>query len=156
MVTNGTLDLVYFDCDTVHRLCKRQKDKTSSGPDGIPPMLYKILASSLASPLSMIFNLIMQFGALPVAWKSAIVTPIFKKGVSSDPGNYRPISLTCVASKLLKQVIKRDLITHLNQHKILSPSQHGFLEKYSTYSNLLEAITNWRRNIDTKTETLVA
>ena len=47
MVTNGTLDLVYFDCDTVYRLCKGQKDKTSSGPDGIPPLLYKILASAL-------------------------------------------------------------------------------------------------------------
>ena len=65
-------------------------------------------------------------------------------------------SLTCVASKLLEQVIKRDLVTHLNQHKILSPSQHGFLEKHSTCSNLLEAITNWTRNIDKKTETLVA
>ena len=53
-------------------------------------------------------------------------------------------------------MIKRELIKRLNQHKIFSPSQHGFLEKHSTYSNLLEAAANWTRNIDKKTGTLVA
>ena len=90
----------------------------------------------------MIFNLIMQFGSLPAMWKSAVVTPIFKKGVSSDPGNYRPISLTCVASKLFEQSVKREMVRHLNQHKILDRSQHGFLERHSTCSNLIEAMSD--------------
>ena len=41
VVKDGTLDLVYFDCDNVYKLCRKQKDKTSSGPDGIPPFYIK-------------------------------------------------------------------------------------------------------------------
>ena len=57
-------------------------------------------------PLSIIFNLSIQTGELPDIWKVASVTPIFKKGSQSDPANYRPISLTCVACKLLETGIK--------------------------------------------------
>jgi len=31
---------------------------------------------------------------LPSCWLHALVTPVFKKGVTSNPCNYRPISLT--------------------------------------------------------------
>jgi hypothetical protein len=61
-----------------------------------------------------------------------------------------------VGSKLFEKGIKKELVKHLNFHKILDPSQHGFLEKHSTCSNLIEAMSDWTRNIDRKTGTLVA
>jgi len=33
-------------------------------------------------------------GCLPPVWRKAFITPIHKKGDSSLPSNYRPISLT--------------------------------------------------------------
>jgi len=77
---------------------------TSQGPDGIPPIVYKSLKFQLASPLAMLFELILQFGALPDQWKVAIVRPIVNKGNSSDPNNYRPISLLVCAVKCLNQL----------------------------------------------------
>ena len=156
MVTDGCLELVYFDEADIFAYCVKLKNKVSSGPDCIPSLLYKRLALNLARPLSMIFNLIVQLGTLPSVWKSALVTPIFKKGVSSDAGNYRPISLTCVASKIFEKGIKREIMKHLDNHNILFPSQHGFREKHSTCSNLLEAVGDWTRNIDNRYGTLVA
>ena len=69
------LDLVYCDWSATLAKCVKLKNKVAPGPDGLPPLLYKKLAKSLAGPLSMIFNLIMQFGTLPALW-TALVTPI--------------------------------------------------------------------------------
>ena len=36
----------------------------------------------------------------PNDWLQALVTPIHKKSLQSDPANYRPISLTCILCKV--------------------------------------------------------
>jgi len=51
----------------------------------MPSILFRQLSSQLERPLAIIFNIIMQSGAVPKIWKQAIVVPIFKKGVSSNP-----------------------------------------------------------------------
>ena len=50
MVRDDCLDLVYFDDADIYSQCNKLKNKTSSGPDGIPPLLYKRLAINLARP----------------------------------------------------------------------------------------------------------
>ena len=65
---------------------------------------------------------------------------IFKKGASSNADNYRPISLTCVESKIFAQILKDAILNHLECYNILDPSQHGFVEKRSTCSNLIESL----------------
>ena len=103
-----TLENISFKTEQVLRIpvVKKLKSKKSSGPDGLPPILFRQLASKLARPLTRIFNLIMQAGEVPDIWKKATVVPVFKKGVSSNPQNYRPVSLTCEGSKIFESVIK--------------------------------------------------
>ena len=79
-----------------------------------------------------------------------------KKGASSNADNYRPISLTCVASKIFEQILKDAILNHLKCYNILDPSQHGFVEKRSTCSNLIESLGDWTRSIENKDSTLVA
>ena len=98
----------------------------------------------------------MQAGIVPEIWKTANVTPIFKKGVSSNPKNYRPISLTCVGSKIFESVIKGALVPFLEHKQFISKNQHGFRSKHSTCLNLLECVNQWTENLDSKIETLVA
>ena len=62
---------------------------------------------------------------------------IFKKGKKCDPANYRTISLTCVASKILEHIVHSFITKHLNDHNILTDCQHGFRAKRSTEMQLI-------------------
>jgi hypothetical protein len=152
----NSLSMVHFDFALLVSCINRLKSTSTSGPDGLPNILFKELKHQLAGPLSMLFNLIMQLGCVPAAWTLSHVTPIFKKGSPADPLNYRPISLTAVCSKLFEAGIKSHLIEYVTDLGVLTPDQHGFLARRSTCSNLLEAFDGWTRNLDLKSDTLVA
>ena len=47
----------------------------------------------LSSPLASIFNIFLEADFLPPEWSVAYIRPICKKRCSSDPSNFRPISL---------------------------------------------------------------
>jgi hypothetical protein len=81
-------------------------------------------------------------------WRSANVTPIFKKGAKSDPGNYCPVSLTSVCCKLLESILRDALMDHLTADNLLNPSQHGFMPGNSCTTNLLEFMEKTMKVID--------
>ena len=86
----------------------------------------------------------------------ASVVPIFKKGSSACPKNYRPISLTCTGCKIFESAIKLVLVPFLDEKKLLSSHQHGFRSRHSTCLNLLEALDDWTNNLESKFDTFVA
>jgi len=133
----------FFTPYDVSKCIKHLKRNGSAGPDNLPAEFYKVTDSFVRLPLSLMFNLSIQTGELPDIWRVASVTPIFKKGSPSDPANYRPISLTCVACKLLEIGIKTNLLNHLLRNNVISSSQHGFLSRKSTTTQLLECFLDW-------------
>jgi len=98
----------------------------------------------------------LSVGKVPAGWKTAIITPLFKKGVSSDPSNYHPISLTSVFSKLIERVIVINLLNYLRSHNLISKQQHGFLSKRSTATNLLDSLNDWSVSLENGTHQTVA
>ncbi|KAK2167742.1 hypothetical protein NP493_1264g00008 [Ridgeia piscesae] len=92
------------------------------GPDGISPRLLKIVAEEVTPALTLLFRNSYQTGTLPLDWKLAHITPVFKKGERYKAENYRPISLTCIACKVMEHIIA----SHIMSHSILCPEQHGF------------------------------
>ena len=106
-------------------------------------MLYKNLSFSLAEPLSSLFASCQSVGKIPDEWRSAIVTPLYKGGISSAVSNYRPVSLTRVACKIMERIIASEMISYLHAHDVISKQQHGFLSRRCTESNLLECLNDW-------------
>jgi hypothetical protein len=84
-----------------------------------------------------LFQSSVKTGTVPTDWREAIVTPVFKKGTKSKPENYRPISLTCILSKVLEHIIVSSIMNHLDNHNLLYPLQHGFKSKLSCETQLL-------------------
>ena len=50
--------------------------------------------------------------------------PFFKNGTKSDPGNYRPVSLTCVACQLLESFVRDAVVEHMTDNSLYSEYQH--------------------------------
>ena len=65
-------------------------------------------------------------------------SPIYKKGSKSYAANYRPISLTCILSKLLESFVKGKVLNHLLGKMLLSKKQYGFISVRSTTTQLLK------------------
>ena len=120
----------------------------AQGSDGIPPWFLNTYAAQLAPILQNIFQLSVDSSQVPEAWKNANVTAIYKKGSRAEAANYRPISLTSVASKLLEHIIHSHVMRHLEKHNILTDSQHGFRAKRSTETQLIQTIHDISKSLD--------
>ena len=110
----------------------------ASGPDLISHKMLKMCPEQIAIPLQIIFNRSLRDNSYPSSWKTANVTAIFKKGDSSLPSNYRPISLISCVGKVLERIIFKHVYNHLFENKLIYRYQSGFLPKYSTVHQLLE------------------
>ena len=114
----------------------------AAGPDEIRPIVLKELRLEIAPIIQLIFERSLATGELPSDWTKANVSPIFKKGDKSDPVNYKPIYLTClhVLCKLMEHIIALNLTQHLNQCNILYDLQHGFRQKRSCETQLIQLV----------------
>ena len=101
---NNILQNVRITENDVCEKLKRLKEDKACGPDGIHPKLLKECAEIIAIPLYLIFSKSLESGVVPAEWKLANVSPIHKKGSRAMASNYRPVSLTCLASKLINGV----------------------------------------------------
>ena len=92
------LDSIELTASEVREVLLSLDPNKASGPDNIPGSLLKNTAAEIAPSLCKIFNLSLSHRVVPVLWKRANVTPVFKKDDPTLAGNYRPISLLCLKS----------------------------------------------------------
>jgi ribonuclease P/MRP protein subunit RPP40 len=120
----------------------------STGPDNLSPRLIKELRHQILKPLTGLFNQSVTLRKVPEDWKLANVTPIFKKGEKNVALNYRPISLTSVPGKILERIIRDRLVKFLEDNKLISEAQHGFRNRRSCLTNLLNFFQDIYKNWD--------
>ena len=83
-------------------------------------------------------NLSITNEMVPMSFKRAKVIPLFKKGSKVDPGNYRPVSILSVLSKILERAVCNQMNEFLEKRGILFENQSGFRGRYSTDTCLLD------------------
>ncbi|MDJ0596593.1 MAG: reverse transcriptase family protein [Pleurocapsa sp. MO_226.B13] len=123
--------------DDVIKEIDRLKAHKSPGPDEVFARVLKECKEEISDQLVNIFNMSVETGEVPEAWKLANVVPIFKKGDKAATGNYRPISLTSTVGKILESIITKKIREHLDRHDLINDTQHGFMKGKSCLTNLL-------------------
>ena len=81
-------------------------------------------------------------GTVPLDWTLGSFVPIHKKGNKQESGNYRPVSLTSVVSKVLESLIRDRLLHHPTESNLLSNYQHGFRPGRSCKPSLPKSLTS--------------
>jgi Reverse transcriptase (RNA-dependent DNA polymerase) len=119
-----------------------QSNSRSAGADDIAPEIIKTNAALLCDKLVHIFNLSFVQGVFPQLLKRAIVVPIYKSGLRTDPSNYRPISVLSVFSKLLEKLFYNRLISFVDANNVLHHNQFGFRKDKSTSLALANVISS--------------
>ena len=80
---------------------------------------------------------------------TARLAPIYKKDDETDIGNYRPVSLLSVPSKILESEINSTLVQHIfKSNNLASDRQWAYRAGYSTELLLIHLTESWRRAVD--------
>lgn len=84
------------------------KPDKGCGPDGNSPGVYKLLPGQWITFLCLLFNIVFV-ASYPVAWSSAKLIMLFKKGSRMICGNYRGISVINAVAKIYDYVLNNRL-----------------------------------------------
>ena len=73
---------------------------------------------------------------------------LFKKGDKSDPGNYRSVSLTGIACKMMEKLVRNQIVEHMKRNELFSKKQFGFVSGRSMTLQLLLVLDQWTEILD--------
>ncbi|CAH1274081.1 Hypp5257 [Branchiostoma lanceolatum] len=124
------------------------KKGKSPGPDGWHPKILAEVAEGVAKPLAIILRKSLDEGRLADEWKLAHITAVHKRGPKTEPGNYRPISLTSIIVKLFESVIRDVIVDHMMLNELFCDQQHGFVPGRSCTTQLIATIDQWTRAVE--------
>ena len=111
--------------------------KKAIGLDDLSSRFLHDGADLILSPVTHIINISIITETVPASFKEARVVPLFKKGSRLDPGNYRPVSILSVLSKILERAVHSQLNAYLSERGLLLENQSGFCGGFSTDSCLI-------------------
>ena len=123
--------------DEIISLIQNINPNKASDSDGISGKVLILCDDSVILPLKIIYKNILLTSIYPGIWKSANVTPIFKKGDKQLITNYRPISLLPICGKILEKIIFNNLYSYLYANNLITKNQSGFRPGDSTTNQLL-------------------
>ena len=141
---------IVFSVAGVESLLKGVDPKKAAGPDQIPCTLLHELHHELAPCYALLFQTSYDTGVVPEVWRTAWVSPVYKKGDRCCAVNYRPVSLTCVPCKLMEHIVVSNMRKRFDNHSILTPLQHGFRKNRSCESQLLVTTHDLLKRLDRK------
>ena len=135
------VDITMKEIENAIQCLKKGK---SHGLDGIINEYFIEFKDILLPFLHSIFNAMYNTGYFPNTLCDALIVPIYKKGNTADPGNYRGISLLSCMTKLFTSILNKRLISWAENNDVITDAQFGFKPLHSTVDAIfaLQTIVN--------------
>ena len=125
--------------------------RKATGYDHIPGKIVRIANQELSFPITRLINTATTANAFPSKMKFAEISPGHKKDDNLITGNYRPVSVLPILSKVYETVMNDQLFGYflVKFHEFLS----AFRKRYSCQSILLKAVDDWKYVLDQNLKT---
>ena len=122
--------------DEVLKAVTHLRCRKSPGEDGVSAEFYKVIFPVIQEQLVDLFNKIFTQAYFPVSWCNSLIIPIHKKGVQSDPNNFRGISLLSVFGKIFMNIMNARIMKWCEGNRVLCQEQGGFKKGFSTIDSV--------------------
>ena len=126
------------------------KRDSVSGFDEISVKDLLNLKDILIPIITKLVNNILKSNIFPQELKISKISPIFKSGNRNCINDYRPISVTSVFSKILEKIIKKRMLSFINEFVLQDKFQYGFVKNSSTLSATVDFIDFVSKELDSK------
>ena len=145
-----------FTTDEIRSRIVKSNKKSTPGKDTISYMIMDMLDDDGLQALAKLFTKCMQEGETPKEWKEAVVKMLYKldphtqKERTTDPANYRGISLLSCVGKIFESCLHHRIMTYLDAFGLLDDIQNGFRPKRSAEQHLFaldESILQGGKNL---------
>ena len=130
----------------VYKSLSNIKTSKATHPSDIPSKIVKEFAFELTEPVCHIFNVCLQEGIFPNAWKCSSVTPIPKVPNAKTLDKLRPISLTKLFGKIFEKFLADWTLEDFSPH--IDNKQFGNMPDSSTTHYLVDLVDTILRGID--------
>ena len=97
----------------------------------------------LLPSITKLVNCSLMEGCVPDGFKITVVSPLLKKAIlpADDFKNYHPVSGLSFISKLVEQLVAKQLLEHIHVHNLDNPYQSAYKTGHSTETVLLSIKT---------------
>lgn len=146
--SNKKFSIPPIKVDEVYSALSKLDINKSSGCDNIGAKVLRLCAPYIASPITYIFNRMIDTSCFPKELKNAKVTPIYKAGDRLLTNNYRPISVLPTLSKIIERHVAHHVYLFLSEFKLLHPAQSGFRPNHSCQTALINIIDKWLQEMN--------
>ena len=120
----------------------------SSGVTNLSSMILRDGMRRMITESTFLINECIRTEHTPNDWKLGTITPLPKgSNISLDPGDWRPVSVLPMPSKVLERIVYDQLIYYFESYGLLFSNQHGFRKCKSTTTAIMEFIQFYMKSM---------
>ena len=131
-MNNKEYDIEQVTEQEVIKIIRKLPVKKASGIKNMNTEFMALGMEILIQEFTYLYNLIIDKGVFPDAWKIATVTPIPKVAHPKTCGELRPISILPLPGRIMVKIMGTGMMGHLEDTNYLPDEQNGFRKNRST------------------------